>query len=209
MKTIAVVSRKGGAGKSTLAAHLSVLADKPSKPALLIDVDPQGSLAFWHSMRAAETPILAQADPKDLAGILKDAEAEGIEWVIVDTMPHVEAGIARVVALADLCIVPTRPAAFDLAAVKATLDLIDANGKKAFVVLNAAPPKRLLETSTVRDSRGVLEGMGAEVWSGQISQRVNLSHAILSGASVSEIEPGGAAAREVEGLWKAIQKKVR
>jgi len=51
MNVIVFASRKGGSGKSTLAAHLAAQVHKSSKPCLLIDADPQGSLTLWHKLR--------------------------------------------------------------------------------------------------------------------------------------------------------------
>ena len=44
MNVIVFASRKGGSGKSTLAAHLAAHVHKATKPTLLVDADPQGSL---------------------------------------------------------------------------------------------------------------------------------------------------------------------
>ena len=57
MKTIIVTSQKGGSGKTTLATHLAVEAErKGDAPAWLIDTDKQGTLSLWHERREAETP---------------------------------------------------------------------------------------------------------------------------------------------------------
>jgi chromosome partitioning protein len=52
MNVLAFASRKGGAGKSTLAAHLAVHVHRPTRPCLLVDDDPQGSLTLWNGLRA-------------------------------------------------------------------------------------------------------------------------------------------------------------
>lgn len=209
MRTIAVVSRKGGAGKSTIAAHLSVLASADDAPAFLIDTDPQGSLAFWHSIRDADVPILAKAEARELPDLLSAARSDGIAWAIVDAPPHNSPDIARVVDAADLVLIPTRPAAFDLAAVSATLELVAANDRPALVIINAAPPRRTLEASLVSEARGVLRGMTAgtraAVWPGQITNRAALAHALTGGLAVAELEPEGKAAGEVSALWRAVR----
>lgn len=47
MKTIAIVSRKGGVGKSTLTMNLAVAASD----AVILDTDPQASCADWGDRR--------------------------------------------------------------------------------------------------------------------------------------------------------------
>ena len=47
LKTLRLLSRKGGVGKSTLAIHLAVLAQRAGLRALLLDMDPQRSAAAW------------------------------------------------------------------------------------------------------------------------------------------------------------------
>ena len=62
MNVIVFASRKGGSGKSTLAAHLAAQVHKPTKPVLLIDADPQGSLTLWHKLRGTNEPPLKVAN---------------------------------------------------------------------------------------------------------------------------------------------------
>ena len=52
MNIITMASRKGGAGKSTLTAHLAAFAQQAGHRCVVIDADPQGSLSLWHSLRA-------------------------------------------------------------------------------------------------------------------------------------------------------------
>jgi chromosome partitioning protein len=52
MNVLAFASRKGGAGKSTLAAHLAVHVHRTTRRCLLVDDDPQGSLTLWNGLRA-------------------------------------------------------------------------------------------------------------------------------------------------------------
>ena len=47
MHTIALLTQKGGAGKTTLAASLAVAAAMAGEKVIALDLDPQGSLARW------------------------------------------------------------------------------------------------------------------------------------------------------------------
>ena len=206
MRVVAFSSQKGGSGKSTLSAHLSVFADTPGKPALLIDTDPQASLAFWHELRAAETPILVKCNAKDLPTVVDEARTEGIDWVFIDTPPHNAAAIAEAMRCADLVVVPLRPAVFDIAAVAATLDMAKALGKPTMPVINAAPAKRILgEPAVVTEARQALVGLGTKPWNGQITNRAAFAHALASGQAVHEFEPSSPAALEMVKLWDAVR----
>ena len=51
-KIITVAQQKGGAGKTTVAAHLAVAwAASGRRRVAIIDTDPQGSLTQWHKVR--------------------------------------------------------------------------------------------------------------------------------------------------------------
>jgi cellulose biosynthesis protein BcsQ len=60
VKTIAVVAQKGGAGKTTLAIHLAVAAERDDKTAAVIDLDPQASAVTWSDVRAGETRVVVR-----------------------------------------------------------------------------------------------------------------------------------------------------
>jgi len=208
VKVIAIASRKGGAGKSTLAAHMAVVADREAPPVLCVDMDPQGSLAFWHNLRGAETPILAQTDTGGLAPILEAARADGIRYVICDTPPHNRGAMVEAARLSDVVIMPSRPAAFDIAALVDGVDTMASLGKRPLIVWNSAPARRAMEAATVTEARAAMEAMPADQWEGQITARVAFAHALASGEAVTEFEPTGQAAMEVSRLWKTIKQRL-
>ena len=71
MRVLALASQKGGSGKTTLSGHLAVQAQRAGAgPVVLIDIDPQGSLADWWNEREAEYPAFAQTTVARLAGCL-------------------------------------------------------------------------------------------------------------------------------------------
>ena len=56
MFTVAVISRKGEAGKATLACGLAVASERKGLATALVDLDPQGSASAWANLRVTDTP---------------------------------------------------------------------------------------------------------------------------------------------------------
>lgn len=210
MHTITIAARKGGVGKTTLATHLSVLAAAGNKPVLLLDTDPQRSLAWWWRNREATTPALIECEARELEKIVPTARDEGVAFVIVDTPPHAENSIVDAMRASDLVIIPTRPGPFDLAGVAGTLDLMKRVGRPALAVINHAPPRTGAgEPVIVSEARQVLQDMGAVVADTVLAQRVAFSHAVISGATVTEYEPDGKASAELHALWAEISRRLQ
>src|SRR5271166_1065294 len=209
MRIITIAARKGGVGKSTLAAHFSVIAAGNGQAVVLCDTDVQGSLTWWWRLREGETPALVECRAGELVQIIEAARSDGVAVCIIDTPPHAENSILDAMRVADFVIVPTRPGPFDLAAVAATLDLARSIGKTPLAVINHAPPQiAASEPSIVTEARQALQDMGAEVAAAVIAQRVALSHAIIAGLTVAEFEPGGKAATEIAALWREIERRL-
>ena len=213
MEVIVFASRKGGAGKSTLTAHLAAHAHKPSRPCLLIDADPQGSLALWHKLRLAgggadDLPI--KSAQRNIADVVKQAKADGVEWVFIDTAPNMSASVTDAIRTATLVVIPCRPGVFDLDAVKDTIEFAREARRPYAVVINAAPPKRQdVESPTVTHAREILGALQIPVWGGQITQRANFSAALAEGEGAKEYDSSSTAAAEIARLWLAIEKSVK
>ena len=209
MKTIGVLSRKGGVGKTTLAVHLAVLAQQAGRRTLLIDLDPQRSAAAWWRARAADTPLLAEAEPDQLRGLLDAAKADGIDLVVIDTRPSAEADAVHVATLADLVVVPVRPAILDLRSVLGTLDIVKGTARRSLIVLNACPPARGVgEASTTGDARRALAAFGVPVAAAAITSRTAFSVSLIGGLTASETDADGKAAKEMRALWRAMEKEL-
>jgi chromosome partitioning protein len=207
--TILMAARKGGVGKTTLAVHFAVLAERPARHALIVDGDPQGSAAVWYERREAERPLLAKATIGELPGILADARASGIHTAIVDSAPHDLSGIALAMRSADLVVIPTRPGILDLAAVAGTIDMARAARVPFVCLLNHTPAGRDgEEPAIVTEARTVLKRLGAPVLRPYVAQRAALAHALVSGQAISEFDSHSKAAGEMSAAWQAIERSM-
>ncbi len=209
MKVIGLLSRKGGVGKTSLAIHLSVLAQEGGKRVLLIDLDPQGSATAWWQAREASVPQLEATTPGELDNLLSTARENGIDLAVIDTRPSVEADAVQVAALSDYLLIPTRPAIMDLRAILGTLDIVKGGRHRASIVLNAClAPRGVGEASSTSEARQALKAFGVPVAPISIVQRAGLSHALLGGLAISEAEPNSKATKELRALWRYVEKEI-
>jgi len=209
MVVITVASRKGGSGKSTLTAHLAAYADKASRRCLLIDADPQGSLALWHSLRKSGEPLLRSAT-RGVDNLIKAAKDAGLEWVFIDTPPQMSGIVNDAIRAATLVVIPARPSVFDIDAVKQTIEYARERRKPYAIVLNGAPPRRdASEAPITASARQSLDELKAPVWSGQITHRTTYSLALAEGEGAREFDPDSLAATEIARLFSAIERSVK
>jgi chromosome partitioning protein len=207
MNVVVFASRKGGSGKSTLAAHLGSYMAEHARPTLLIDADPQGSLALWHRVRGARDLAL-HVGTKHLAATLAKARRAGAEWVLIDTPPNAEAAVAEAIWHADLVVIPMRPGLFDVDAVQATIQVCRELKKPYAVVINAAPARNGSDDPMVTDARGAMQALDVPTWSGQITHRPELSLSLAHGAGVNEFGSRSAGSEEIGNLWRALTRSV-
>lgn len=199
MHVVVVASQKGGAGKSTIAMHLAAVADVRT---VLLDMDPQQTVARWWQSREADTPALAQATIGQLSTKLEALSAEGYELCIIDTPPAVSASIAAVIASADLVLIPVRPSPADLWAVGATIEIARKAEKPfAFVVSQATRGATLVTQAMVALSE---HGRVA----GVVHSRVGFAGVLADGRTVMDHEPRGQATKEIEALWAYVAQRV-
>src|ERR1700759_4197160 len=123
MYVIAIISQKGGVGKSTIAVHLATEATAQGQRVLLLDLDPQGSAMEWATRRGDRPPDVSGANPASLGKEIERATSDGYDLLIVDTAPHADHAALQAARVSDLVAIPCRPSTFDIAAISATLDL--------------------------------------------------------------------------------------
>lgn len=206
MKVLAILSQKGGAGKTTLALHIAAAAEAVGKPCAVIDLDPQASAAGWKDTRAAESPVVVALPHSRLAVGLQAAKEGGAKLCIIDTAPHAEAAAMAAARAADLVLIPCRAGIFDLRAIGTTTEFVKLAGRRAFVVLNALPPRA---SQILNDAREAVAVHGIDVAPVTLQQRAAYGHALTAGQTAPEYEPDGKAAEEIEALREWLFAELR
>lgn len=204
MKTLAIVSRKGGAGKTTIALHLAVAFEAMGFSVAVFDLDPQASAALWADRRSDSAPAVIPAQAPRLSALLQQARAQSADLVLLDTAPHADGIASDSASHADAVLIPCRPSTLDLDAIGASVRLAKAAGKPAYVIVNAAPPQGA-ETEQMREA---LEGANVPVSPIVLHQRKAFSSFLQEGRTAQEMEPKGRAAEEVGELALWICEKV-
>ena len=199
MTTVAIISQKGGAGKTTLALHLAVAAQDAGRVSLIIDTDPQATASQWGSWREDKPPEVIDSPPPRLAAKVEQAQEQGAQFVVIDTPPHADSAARAAVETADLVLIPCRPSAFDLAAIQTTVKLVQLLRKPAFVVFTAGSPNapRMYE-----EADELVESFGISACPVQLPDRAAYRHASAEGRTVMETEPDGKAANEIQQRYK-------
>ncbi len=204
MRILALASQKGGSGKTTLSGHLAVQAQRAGGgPVVLIDIDPQGSLADWWNEREDELPAFAQTTVARLATDLEQLRQQGFKLAVIDTPPAITMAIQSVISVAELIVVPTRPSPHDLRAVGATVDLCERAGKPLIFVVNAATPRaRITSEAAIALSQ---HGTVAPV---TVHHRTDYASSMIDGRTVMDFEPEGKSAKEIVALWTYIADRL-
>ena len=205
MKTIAIVSQKGGSGKTTLALHLAVASASCGQNTAIIDLDPQASAANWSDRREAELPVVLSAHASRLRQEIARVREIGGEMLYVDTAPHSDSAALEAARTADLVLIPCRPAILDLEAITNTLAFLRTTGTPVLVVLNAI-------AATGQDARQAEEALSThqvETCPVRLGRRVAFARALIAGQAAQEFEPDGKAAREIAELHTFVLARLQ
>jgi chromosome partitioning protein len=201
MKTIIIASQKGGSGKTMVAAHLAVEAERAGDtPAWLIDTDRQATLTLWHERRKAETPHRGEVRFEKLKSGLAKLDGDGATYCFIDTAPTISDQTAALLDFADLLLIPVRPSPSDLWSVAETVELVKNAGKPfLFVITQAKSHANITAQAIAALSQ---HGRVAQAF---ISDRVAYAAAMTSGNTAPEVSPKGPAAQEITALWLEVK----
>jgi len=197
---IAVISQKGGSGKTTAALNLAVAAHQDGKAVVIVDLDPQASATYWYRARDDKTILVQPTHPAGLSDLMKVADSQGVDWVIVDTAAQTDSNAAQAIDVADLVLITCRPSVMDLRAIPNSIRLCRLREIVPHVVLTQIEPQGTLQA----EARQQLAALGVDVLPGGLGRRAAFHHSIIDGRTATEYEPDGKAAIEVRALYETI-----
>lgn len=201
---VAVAQRKGGAGKSTLAANLAVCLAEEGHRVALLDTDPQQTLLRWNTVRRHSHASVRALDFQASAGwripAALRAARDTHDFVVLDTPPHDDTDARIAIRAADLVLMPLQPSAPDLWAADATIRIAVAEATPLVAVLNRMPP----QTRTLTEMVAELKARRIDVLGPSLGNRVNFVTAFAQGLAVTEAFPRSVAAYEMRALTQAF-----
>lgn len=200
MQTIAVISQKGGAGKTTLAINLAIAAELAGKPAAIFDLDPQASSMGWKDSRSEESPAVISLHAARIPHYIETARQGGAGLVIFDTAPHSQKDALDAAAAADLILIPCKPSLVDLRAISSSVKIAQLADKPAIAVLTQTPPRG----SLTEEAAEAIKGYGIPLAPVTIGNRMAFVHAFTMGKGVQETEADSKAAEEIATLYRFI-----
>ncbi len=211
MHILMLAKEKGGAGASTLARELGVLAAAEGSRVVFIDLDPQATLSKWWNRRTAgatehPNPALATPEPAQLLSALQRLrDSDAADLVIIDVPPSVHSFLMSVMRAADFILVPSRPTSDDFEALPSVVEMIEQSGKRYAFAVTQAPAGRRIRA--VEEAIPILARQGRVA--GVLRFRTAFPTAAAAGMTTTEFEPDGKAAGEIRDLWRYVAAELK
>ncbi|WP_455177575.1 ParA family partition ATPase [Azospirillum melinis] len=210
-KVFTVAQQKGGAGKTTLAAHLAIAWAQLGHKVATVDIDPQGSLTRWHAVRAEATSGQPGFTHVQITGWRTQAEVEKLarshDIVVIDSPPHAQTEARIAVRAATLVVAPVQPSPMDLWAVHPTIDLAAQEKRRLLLVLNRVPPRARIADELVGKVHELVAPPAVELATAQVGNRTAYAGTLMTGLSVTEAARKTQAAAEMQALAEEILQR--
>lgn len=201
-RLVSVVQQKGGAGKTTITAQLSVAFSRMRQRIALIDLDPQASLSAWFDARKAYSQepdkkiTMMRLGAQDNLADAIDKMRRTSDLLLIDGPSHADAETRIAIRMAELVLVPCQPRPLDIWATRHVLSLVGMAGRQAMLVLNRVPARSRL-------TKLVCQQIISDNWPiarHALGERQAFAATIGVGHGVAEVSPDCRASQEVNGL---------
>lgn len=208
MRIWAIVSRKGGAGKTTVAVNLAIAGREAGLRTMVADIDPLRSASDALRSRLDGSGLLIETAAAKLFAVVNAGRRTGCELLVIDTPAAPESDMVAAMNAADLSVIVSRPTYLDIAAGLKTVEAVRRLGRSGTMVLNQCPPTRLgTESSSVARTLIALEQAGIIVCPQALRARTAFQISMASGYGVTESDPRGRAAAEIRLLFNYLVDK--
>jgi len=211
LKILALVSRKGGTGKTSLAMNLAALLSTSRRKVVVLDLDRGGDAVKWQD-RGRKLPFAVvrvdgKSGKRQLTKSINEVKGEA-DLLILDTPPANTKIMSQAVQAADLVLIPTGPSSLDLMAtvevVKESLQVHSAAGGKTPSVA-IVPSRLILGTRLAKELPQQLKKLSLPV-APSIGQRVEVAAAFSEGRIV---RPKSQAGVEFARLARFVRRNLR
>lgn len=196
-KIISFAQQKGGAGKTTIAAHLGIILRQKGYSVALIDIDPQEILTKWFSQRKADKKLYHTATTIwKLQDELIKLKEHSFDVIIIDTPPHNPMDAHTAIKSADMVLIPVQPSPLDIWSTEQTMDM----------VFKERVPHRVIWNRSLGDSSMLhpYTHMLRNILSVQVPNHIDIAQSMLYGATVVEKDPACIASQALVSLADEI-----
>jgi chromosome partitioning protein len=192
---ITFAQQKGGAGKTTVLAHLAAAWAAAGRQVAVMDLDPQQSLTRWSGLRA--DPSVAAIESRDYrAGSDIKAARRSHDIVLVDCPGAASSLLESAIRESDLVLAPCQPSVMDVWALASVIATADKLRRPVRILLNRVPPR----LGSLEEVLAALGPHRALLLATQLGNRNGYSRAMLDGRTAPELAPRSTAAAEIAGL---------
>ena len=184
---ITVAQHKGGAGKTTLVAHLAVTWAETGQRVAILDTDPQASLGTWYRQRQGALGRRAQPLAYGAAmGWRVRSELDRLsrisDVILVDTPPSAAPDARPSLRFSAAVLVPVQPSPLDLWATKPVIEEVRRERARALIVLTRVPARARLTNDVLAE----LSRLQNPIADTRLGNRTAYAATLAVGASVAD-----------------------
>lgn len=209
-KVIAVLSPKGGTGKTTISIGLCRALQLDGYRVVLADSDEQQSALKWSSIEIGEVemfPVYA-ISPRNLEREVTRVK-ESVDFIVIDGGAKLDVSImAPIIKCADLVLLPVHPSGVDIwasaelvAGIKARQELLEGRPLAYFLV-----SAQIIGTGMANEVADALGDYGLPVFDSRTSNRIAYPESITSGLTVFEVDRDGKSIGEMTRIKNEVLK---
>jgi len=208
---------KGGVGKSTLLSNLAVLRALSGRDILLLDTDPQGSLAGWNTIRNENelepsiTCVQRSVKKDSIKAFIREVRKleEKYDDIFIDAGGRDSVELRSAMVVADIMLSPIQASQYDLWSLERLDELVQEASPsnlelKAYTVIN-----RVSTNPSVKEAEEAMELLAEFpnlcTLKTTLKDRISFRKSVREGKSVLEFLPKDKKAiTEIKALYKEL-----